>query len=171
MSWGWGGKARGRVVVWCADGRERCYVRQSQSGAEVSDPRRARMTADEFIEWAMGQPETEHYELAGGEIVAMAPERLSRARAKLHITMRLAAAIETRGLNCEAIVDGRRWLSTTRQFTSPTHSSGVDRRWTATSRGSPIRLSWWKCCRAQPRAGTRVRSWWIISAFRRCDTT
>jgi Uma2 family endonuclease len=72
----------------------------------VSDPRRARMTADEFIEWAMGQPETEHYELAGGEIVAMAPERLSRARAKLHITMRLAAAIETRGLNCEAIVHG-----------------------------------------------------------------
>jgi Uma2 family endonuclease len=35
----------------------------------------ARMTADEFIAWAMEQPEGEHYELVAGEVVSMAPER------------------------------------------------------------------------------------------------
>ena len=64
------------------------------------------MTADEFIDWAMRQPEGEHYELANGEIVAMAPERLVRARAKLHIVNRLAAAIHAAGLECEAVIDG-----------------------------------------------------------------
>ncbi len=34
-----------------------------------------RMNADEFIEWAMTRPEGEHYELCGGEVVGMAPER------------------------------------------------------------------------------------------------
>ena len=43
------------------------------------------MTADEFITWAMEQPETEHFELAGGEVIAMAPEQNTHARAKFHI--------------------------------------------------------------------------------------
>jgi hypothetical protein len=30
-----------------------------------------RMTADEFIFWAMQRPEGERYELVGGEVVAM----------------------------------------------------------------------------------------------------
>jgi Uma2 family endonuclease len=74
----------------------------------VSDPvpLPAHMTADEFIDWAMNQPETEHYELAGGEVIAMAPERLTHARAKLHITNRLNAAIDAAGADCEAIIDG-----------------------------------------------------------------
>jgi len=65
-----------------------------------------RMTADEFIIWAMNQPDGQHYELAGGEVIAMAPERVSHARAKLHITRRLIAAIDTAGVDCEAFVDG-----------------------------------------------------------------
>ena len=35
----------------------------------------ARMTADEFIAWAMQQPEGQRYELVDGEAVGMAPER------------------------------------------------------------------------------------------------
>ncbi len=65
-----------------------------------------RMTADEFIAWAMEQPETEHYELVAGEIVAMAPERASHVRGKQRIFQRLDAAIVAAGLRCEAFVDG-----------------------------------------------------------------
>ena len=65
-----------------------------------------RMTADEFLLWAMQQPEGERYELANGEVIAMAPERLSHARAKLHVVNQLDAAITAAGLDCEAITDG-----------------------------------------------------------------
>jgi hypothetical protein len=40
------------------------------------------MTSDLFIAWAMQQPETEHFELIGGEVVAMAPERTAQALTK-----------------------------------------------------------------------------------------
>jgi hypothetical protein len=64
----------------------------------VSDPASIpRMTADEFITWTMNQPEGERYELAGGEVIAAAPERVSHARAKLHMTRRLIAAIDASG--------------------------------------------------------------------------
>ncbi|MSP01095.1 MAG: Uma2 family endonuclease [Acetobacteraceae bacterium] len=69
-------------------------------------PAHTRMTADEFIAWAMEQPETEHYELAGGEIVTMAPERATHARAKLHLVNQLAVAIDAAGVGCEAFIDG-----------------------------------------------------------------
>jgi len=72
----------------------------------VSDPAPSRMTADEFIAWAADQPETEHYELAGGEVIAMAPDRATHVRAKLHIANRLNAAIDAAGANCEAFIDG-----------------------------------------------------------------
>ena len=72
----------------------------------MSVPAQARMTADEFIAWAMEQPETEHYELAGGEIIAMAPERATHARAKGQLYNRLTAAIDASRINCEAFVDG-----------------------------------------------------------------
>lgn len=64
------------------------------------------MTADEFLDWAMNQPEGAHYELAGGEIIAMAPERVSHARAKFRVARRLDDAIAAAGVNCEAFVDG-----------------------------------------------------------------
>lgn len=73
----------------------------------MSDPASIpRMTADEFIAWAMNQPETEHYELAGGEVIAMAPERITHARAKYHIARRLTAAIDAAGVECEVFIDG-----------------------------------------------------------------
>lgn len=72
----------------------------------MSAPAHAPMTVDEFIAWAMEQPEHEHYELVAGEIVAMAPERAAHARTKLRIARRLAEAIEAAGLPCETYSDG-----------------------------------------------------------------
>ena len=66
----------------------------------------ARMTADEFIAWAMEQPEGEHYELVAGEVVSMAPERVAHGRAKFRIARRLAEAIEAAHLDCEVLGDG-----------------------------------------------------------------
>lgn len=65
-----------------------------------------RMTADQFIAWAMQQPEGEHYELIAGEVVAMAPERAGHSRAKSRIHRALADAIDAAGLPCEAFPDG-----------------------------------------------------------------
>lgn len=64
------------------------------------------MTADEFIAWAMEQPETEHYELVAGIVYAMAPERVAHVRGKQGIFRRLGDAIGVSGLPCEAFVDG-----------------------------------------------------------------
>jgi Uma2 family endonuclease len=64
------------------------------------------MTADEFIAWTMEQPETEHYELVAGEVVAMAPERVAHARTKGRVFRRLVEAIESAGLPCEVYPDG-----------------------------------------------------------------
>ncbi len=66
----------------------------------------ARMNADEFIAWAMEQPEGEHYELVAGEVVAMGPERVAHGRTKFRVARRLAEAIEVAGLDCEVFGDG-----------------------------------------------------------------
>jgi Uma2 family endonuclease len=66
----------------------------------------AHMTADEFIAWAMQQPEGKRYELVAGEVVAMAPERIAHGRTKFRFARRLAEAIEAAGLDCEAFGDG-----------------------------------------------------------------
>jgi Uma2 family endonuclease len=63
-----------------------------------------RMTADEFIPWAMGQPK--RYELVEGEVVAMSPERAGHARAKYRIWTALREALRRGGLPCEAFGDG-----------------------------------------------------------------
>jgi Uma2 family endonuclease len=65
-----------------------------------------RMTADEFLAWAMEQPEGEHYELVDGEVIGMAPERLSHARIKGIVFQALRLAIRTAGVACEAVPDG-----------------------------------------------------------------
>lgn len=65
-----------------------------------------RMTTDEFVRWAETRPEGERWELIDGEPVAMAPERLGHARAKLRALQALQAAIAARGLACEAFIDG-----------------------------------------------------------------
>ena len=66
----------------------------------------SRMTSDEFMTWAMEQPEGQRYELVAGEIVGMAPERRARALLKFHIARRLAEAVESEGLGYEVYPDG-----------------------------------------------------------------
>jgi len=65
-----------------------------------------RMTADEFLEWAMDQPEGQRYELAGGEVVAMAPERAAPALVKLAATRALQDGVTAAGLSYEVYPDG-----------------------------------------------------------------
>ena len=72
----------------------------------MPEPAQQRMTSDAFIAWAMKQPETKHYELFDGEILAMAPERGAHALTKAHVWRRLAEAIEARDLACQAYSDG-----------------------------------------------------------------
>jgi Uma2 family endonuclease len=72
----------------------------------VSEPARRGMTSDEFIAWAMEQPETSHYELVAGEVVAMAPERSAHALTKAQIWRRMAEAVEADGLPCQVYPDG-----------------------------------------------------------------
>lgn len=72
----------------------------------MSDPAPARMTSDEFIAWATEQPEGKRYELVGGEVVAMAPERVAHALTKFRVARRLAEAAERAGLPCDVFTDG-----------------------------------------------------------------
>jgi Uma2 family endonuclease len=64
------------------------------------------MTSGEFIVWAMEQPETCHYELVDGEVVAMAPEQAAHARTKARIWRQRDDAIEAAHLPYEALADG-----------------------------------------------------------------
>jgi Uma2 family endonuclease len=64
------------------------------------------MTAGEFIEWAMDQPEGRRYELVAGEVVAMAPERSAHALTKLTVAMSLAQAVKAAKLPCTVYPDG-----------------------------------------------------------------
>ena len=73
----------------------------------MSEPvRLPRMSSDEFIAWAMEQPEGKRYELVGGEVVGMAPERAAHTRVKFRVARRLAEAVEAAGLPCEVFTDG-----------------------------------------------------------------
>jgi len=67
--------------------------------------RQPRLTADAFIAWALEQPRG-RYELAGGEIVAIAPERAGHARVKFAAAKALEAGLAARNLGCEAMIDG-----------------------------------------------------------------
>ena len=64
-----------------------------------------RMTALEFLEWADRQAEG-RYELVDGQIVAMAPERLSHTRTTSAVWLALRTAIREADLPCEAFADG-----------------------------------------------------------------
>jgi Uma2 family endonuclease len=72
----------------------------------MSDLAPSSMTSDEFIAWAMEQPEGKRYELFAGKVVAMAPEQSAHALAKANIWRRLVEAIERDGLPCTAYPDG-----------------------------------------------------------------
>jgi Uma2 family endonuclease len=71
----------------------------------TTQPEPARLTADTFIAWAAAQPRG-RFELVGGEVVAMAPERLAHTRAKYEVMIALRSAIAAKGLGGEAIGDG-----------------------------------------------------------------
>jgi Uma2 family endonuclease len=63
------------------------------------------MTVDQFLGWAMAQPEG-RFELVAGQVVAMAPELAVRARRKARIWRALTDAVEAARLSCEALPDG-----------------------------------------------------------------
>lgn len=71
----------------------------------MEQPRQTAFTADEFIAWALEQPEG-RYELDNGVVVAMAPERLNHGIAKRNVLFALHNAIGARGLACQALPDG-----------------------------------------------------------------
>ena len=63
-----------------------------------------RMTADEFIAWALEQPK--RYELVSGEVVPMSPERVGHIRVKVQVWACLRAALREYDLPSEAFADG-----------------------------------------------------------------
>lgn len=74
-------------------------------GQAMEQPRQTAFTADEFIAWALEQPEG-RFELDNGTVVATAPERIGHGRAKNRTLRAFETAIAARGLGCEAHPDG-----------------------------------------------------------------
>ena len=70
----------------------------------MSAPARRRMTAAEFLDWAMAQPEGARYELVAGEVVN-GPERRPWSGQARGVDA-LRAAVKQAGLPCEAFIDG-----------------------------------------------------------------
>lgn len=64
-----------------------------------------RMTVDEFIPWALAQP-SGRYELVGGEVIAMAPERARHNLVKLAVARSMQDAVRRAGLDCTVFTDG-----------------------------------------------------------------
>ena len=73
--------------------------------AKALDKPPGRMTVEEFVAWAMTQPEG-RFELVNGAVVAMAPERAAHARLKARVWRALDDRIRERGLPCEVLPDG-----------------------------------------------------------------
>jgi Uma2 family endonuclease len=67
-------------------------------------PKPLRMTADEFLAWAMEQDG--RFELASGEVVAMAPERAAHNLVKFEVARALKDAVRGAGLPCQVFTDG-----------------------------------------------------------------
>lgn len=65
-----------------------------------------KMTADEFLEWAVEQPEGQRYELVDGEVVAMVPERARHNLVKAAAWETLKNAVLARQLACTVYTDG-----------------------------------------------------------------
>src|ERR1700682_4692108 len=65
---------------------------------------KARMTVDEYLSWAAGQPG--RYELLNGPVYAMTPERAVHAKIKFAVQTALLYAIRRAGLPCHMLPDG-----------------------------------------------------------------
>lgn len=66
----------------------------------------ARMTIEEFLDWADARDDDGRYELDDGVVVAMAPERIVHIRAKGIVYTELTRAVAASGLPCEAFTEG-----------------------------------------------------------------
>jgi Uma2 family endonuclease len=62
------------------------------------------MTVDEYLDWAETQPG--RYELYGGVVYAMTPERARHAEVKFAVQTSLAQAIRRAGVRCHMLPDG-----------------------------------------------------------------
>ena len=65
-----------------------------------------RMSADAFLAWASDQPDGQRYDLAAGEVVAMAPDRAAHTLVKLAVAQVLGDAARRGGLLCQVFPDG-----------------------------------------------------------------
>ena len=72
----------------------------------MNAPTKLRMTADEFIRWAMEQPQGKRYELVGGEVFPMSPERFGHIESKGNVYFALRLAIQRSGVPCRVYSDG-----------------------------------------------------------------
>ena len=63
-----------------------------------------KMTVDEYLAWAEGQPG--RYELYGGIVYAMTPERAIHATVKFAVQTALANGIKRSGIPCHMLPDG-----------------------------------------------------------------
>ena len=63
-----------------------------------------KMDVDTFLAWIQTQPDG-HFELYGGQVVAMAAERATHARAKFELAIALRNAIRASNLPCETFID------------------------------------------------------------------
>ena len=66
----------------------------------------SRMNVDEYLAWAMEQPERPRFELHCGEVYAMSPERNRHALTKLDAMLELIRAIRAAGVDCQVFPDG-----------------------------------------------------------------
>jgi Uma2 family endonuclease len=63
-----------------------------------------KMTVDEYLAWAQGRPG--RFELYGGVVYAMTPERAGHAKVKHAVQTALLTAIRRSGLPCHMLPDG-----------------------------------------------------------------
>jgi Uma2 family endonuclease len=67
---------------------------------------RRAMTVDEYLAWGESQSERRRTELINGQVVAMAPERVTHNRIKSAVFLALHRAVAAGGLPCEVMTDG-----------------------------------------------------------------
>jgi Uma2 family endonuclease len=65
---------------------------------------KTRMSVDDFLAWAEGQPE--RHELYNGIVYSMAPERVVHGKVKFAVQTALANGIRSAGIPCHMLPDG-----------------------------------------------------------------
>lgn len=129
------------------------------------------MTADEFLVWALEQPEGKRYELVAGEVVSMAPERATDGRMKGRMFARLDEAIQAAKLNCEAFVDGMavRVDASTLYEPDVLVRCGVPIDDNSVEVTDPLIVV--EVVSPSSKSAMLTASWKVISAFPQCATT